>query len=325
MNPLLADWYNDVSIGLPGEILTARAAAIDELLPQLDRASVLALVGLAHEHPQVEQDDWFREPFKKHDATFLMRGNDRELAVLAGACLVDVCAGEDDLAVLVASATAVACRRGWTSSVGDLPGRAEQRLVDLGTARRQLERRPVAAKPTVWTKGVPPAVANGLSEAGVTPASVTAALDKLAGATNRALETAAVQVDRVADWSERALSLCTEEGDLLSWLLAGHSNLLDVPWASLDAGTAAIVAGRELADLLVVLPAPPQADALIDQILFATPFSEEAAKVNIPPLDVPAPLNFLLEQQEVADADLADLARLGLRQAVLLKVWSQVR
>ncbi|SFD87986.1 GTPase-associated system all-helical protein GASH [Blastococcus tunisiensis] len=322
MNPLLADWYNEVSIGASAEMIAARGAALDELLPDLAPAQVMGLVGLAHERGEGDSDEWFRAVFKRHDASFLMRENGREVALLAGACLMDVSASGGDTAVLAASAVAVASRLGWSSVVGDLPTEAEQRLVDLGTSRRQLTRPPAAIRQTVWTKSVQTGAAKDM-EAGVTAESVAAAIARVGTAVNAALESAAAQLDAVSEWAERSLDLCAEESDLMAWLLTGQSRTLGLAWSAADPATAAVVAGREIAELLALAPAPPQADALIDQMLASTRFPKRAAaELELPPLEVPAELEFLVQNAPWDGQDPAALGRLSLRQAVLLDVWS---
>jgi hypothetical protein len=325
MNPLLADWYNEVSIALASDTAQARARAADQLLPSLTRTRVLTLVGLAHGHPDdQDQHDWFSEAFKVEDASFLLRGNDREVALLAGACLIELFNRGDDLAVFAASACAVAAGRGWSCLINDLAGAAEQRLHDLGTARRQVPPTPSVTNQVIWPKSAAAKAITQMTEETVTAESIVAALTLLADNANAAFAATATQINQVGSWAEDAINLCTEEGNLISWLLSGYSETLGISWASIDASTAAIVAGRELVAESTLCPPAPQGDALLDQLLAATPFDESPAKMTIPLLDVPGPLEFLVDQLSPDSGTPTILARQSLRQATLLDAWDKL-
>ena len=285
MNSLLATWYNDVAIGVSIESLQARAKAIDAILNEVDGVQVLGLIALAHEQPVSGIEEWFRNFFHAEDASFLMRGNEREVALLAGACLVDLCKRDDDLAVLAAVAAAVAAQHGWVSLVRELHALAEQRLADVGASRRQIESMPERVGKPFWTTSLQAAIAKDFEGVGATPEAVTQAIGRVAAAANSAIEAVANETDMVARWAQRSLDILGEESQLLAWLLAGHSKTLGVSWASLDKATAAAVAARELIDVIAVVPAPPQADALIDQLLASTPFSTSpATTAAMPPV-----------------------------------------
>ena len=314
MNLLLADWYHDVSIDADAGTIAARGAALDELAPTLTPSQTMALVAVAHEQEPTADDEWFRAAFKRHDASFRMRDNGREVALLAAVCLVDACAGDGDEAVLAASAAAVAARRGWSSAVRDLPVVANQRLVDLGTSRRQLAPAPVASKHVAWVEGAQAATAE----------TIMAAIGQLGASVNTALDAAASQLGAVSAWAERSLDLLAEESDLMAWLLAGQCTTLGRPWAETDPATAAVLAGREIAGLLAVSPAPPQADALIDQVLASTRFAKRPSETELPPIDVPTGLAALVQDDPRGGREPADLGRLSVRQAVLLDVWARL-
>jgi hypothetical protein len=54
----------------------------------------------------------------------------------------------------------------------------------------------------------------------------------------------------------RRLDIVHEHVEMLAWLMAMHSRDLDVPVASLPAGVRALVTGKELGDLVRVVPGP---------------------------------------------------------------------
>jgi hypothetical protein len=332
MNPLFADWHHDIALDLGGEVLLAREKAADEVVVALTGPQALDLIAIAYQQPAPSGDvTWFRQAFKTADVTFRMRDNDHEMAVLAGACLLEVGIRDDDIAVLAASAGAIAARRGWIPLLGDLLGAADQRLLDIGTSRRQRTDRPTVTRQQVWgPKGIAPAeITTVLQEGGDLPhpthAAVAAALGKLALAVNTAIGHTANQLATVVDWADTSACLAAEESDLFGWLLCGASDLLDMTWSAVDPRTAAIVAGRELAQRAVVLPAPPQSDAMLEQLLASTPFAETSVKATLPPAPALRELDFLLADLGTdTDSDLLELAQHSLRQAMLVRVWGEL-
>lgn len=321
MTALLADWYNEVSIGATGETIAARTAALDALVSDgLSPHQVVELVGLAYGRTEAGPDSWLRAAFKAHDQAFLMRGNDRELALLAGACLTAVCETDSALAVLAASAASVAARLGWTSAAPDLAQTAEQRLVDLGSSRRQPEPSPTAPAAAAWTKALQAAAFKKLDEEGLTDEAVRAAVNHAGAAANAAATASTQYASSVSEWAERALGLAAEETDLVAWLLSGRSDTLDAPWSSTDERSAAAIAGRELAAILAVLPAPPQADAFLHQLLAATKFAKRATAADPGPPAAPAEIAFLFDGGPTED-DAARTGQLSLRRAVLADAW----
>lgn len=323
MNPLLATWYSDVAIGLSIDSLNARASAIEELAATVDRAQILALVAMAHEHFEDGEHAWFRTAFHKSDTSFLMRGNVREISLLAGACLVEICERADALAVLASAASALAKQVGWTAVLTDLPVVSEQRLLDLGTERRQFEARPATAPTALPTKALQATITKDL-EGGVTPDAVAAALGRVIAAAESAADAASREYKALAIWAERSIDLLAEETQLLAWLLAGYSASLNAPWSSVDATTAATVAARELVELSYVVPAPPQADSMVEQLLSSMRFAKRGTTSVIPPLEVPEQLQFIVEQ-DATTRDAAEAGKLSLRQAVLLAAWDAAR
>lgn len=327
MNPLFADWHAEVGIDLPGEVLAARERAADEVVSALSPAQALDLVASAFQLPDAgTRTQWFRQAIKEQDVGFLLRGNDRQADLLAAACLREVLdSNRDDdtaLPVLVGYACELAALRGWTSLLPDLPDQATHRLRELGTQRRRLTRPPTLDRVVLYTKQQATAITTDLPEASaVTGAQVAAALNKLIGYSQTALDKVTGQITAVSKWADHANDICAEEGNILGWLIAGTSTSRHVPWSTLPACTAAILAGRELAEQLMLLPAPAQADAFLAQLHNATPFTDDAHDSAPDPLPVAPQLEFLVTALPDGDGDPVQQAQHSLRQALLCDAW----
>lgn len=320
MNPLLSSWYNDISIDVSASTLQARTVALESVEGELDREGLASLVALAYGLPEAGQYQWFREAFQEVDAAFLMRGNERELAVLAGACVMGVCELGNEMSVLAAASSAVAARRGLPSVFPELPMVAEQTLLDLSVARRRVEAPPTSTTVQVWNKATLAGINTLVEGQGVTDTNLIASLEKLAQSVTSAMQHAAANYTRLAEWTERSISTYAEEGQLLSWLLSGRSSTLDVPWTSTDRETAAILSAREVVTLSVMLPPPPQADAMLEQMLASVRFSKRETSTVLPERDIPPALAPICETGRTATVAL-DLAHLSLREAVMLAAW----
>lgn len=326
MNPLLADWHAEVAINLAGDVLAARESAGDAVVGALTGGHLLDLIALAYELPgAAERGQWFRAAIKEHDATFLLRGNDRETAVLAGACLWEILDNVGPLTVLAGYGCAIAAFRDWTSIVPDLSAHAEHRLRELATGERELTVPPELTRQQPWTKSLQTALATAApDDLDVTGAVARTLIDKIMAPLQSALDKLHQQQVAVAQWADHAIDVCAEETAQVGWLLSGASRTLGQPWFTLDRDSAAVLGGREFADTTVRLPAPPHGDAFLDQMLAATPFVDKPSDTTVAPLPAAEELAFLIEPLPNTTDEPGRLARHSLRQALLVQAWEQV-
>ncbi len=325
MNPLLADWHADIAINLPGEVLTARDTAGDAVVATLIGMQLLDLISLAYQQAaSPARGEWFRAAIKEQDRTFLLRGNDREAAMLAGACLWEVLDGDGPLTILAGYGCAVAAFREWISVLPDLSSRAEHRLSELAATERELASQPDLSKPQPWSKELQTAVNTDVpQEANINGAHVQAVISKVMTALQTAIDQLHYQQVEIAEWAEQAIDVCAEESAQVGWLLSGASRTLSRPWSSTDRAATAVLAGREFADSVLRLPAPPHSDAFLDQLLVATPFTEQPAETALEPLPAPDALAFLITPLPNSDEP-GRQARHSLRQAMLVQAWKRL-
>jgi hypothetical protein len=324
VNPLFADWHREVSVNLVGVDLPAREAAADGLADAITGTKVLNLVAVAYgQEVDEDADAWLREPFKEADPAFPMRGNDVEMGVLAAAVLEEVCrTGHSSMQVFAAYAVVVAEHKGLGCPIAELPETAARVLAELAVTRRTTAPRPVMKQPVVWTKALKESV-DAYPESPYSPAVLKELFQKVAQSAQNATVNLATHVDAVTSWSEQNVDLAAEDTALLWWLLSGRSTTLGEQWALLPTHVLAVVAGRELAAAAVTVPAPPQSDALLQQLINANPQPKKPADVAVPHLDTPQPFAFLIIDIP-EDGDPLSVARYSLDQSMLIRAWDNL-
>lgn len=324
MNPLFADWHREVSVNLVGVDLPAREAAADGLADEITGAKVLSLVAVAYgQEVDEDADAWLREPFKEADPAFPMRGNGVEMRVLAAAVLEEVCrTGHVSKQVFAGYAVAVAEHRGLDCPIPEVPETAARALAALSVSRRTTPPRPVMKQPVVWTKALKESIA-AYPDSPYSPAVLKELFQKVAQSAHTATGNLAAHVDAVASWTEQNVNFAAEDTALLWWLLSGRSATLGEQWTSLPTHVLSVVAGRELAAAAVTVPAPPQSDALLQQLISANPQPKKPTDVAVPHLDTPPPLAFLITDIP-EDGDPFGVARHSLDQSMLVRAWDEL-
>ncbi len=237
MHKDFAEWYRSAGIEPNGETLPKRWAAIEEY--EVGPGEVVSLTQLFYQvgEPSEEFIAAFRAPFQKADAAFPMRGNDRELVVLAGAKLVDAIErAPRDVADLAALSLICAAAQNLrpNPAVAEIPEVAARYLSKRATSR---------ALPDKESSG------RELVEALI---NVGTPYDLLAA------EFQKLQLE---------LPIVAEETNMLWWLVSEHSRDLNQPWRKLPVSAVCLVAGKELADLTRVIPGPIAATAFLDRVI----------------------------------------------------------
>lgn len=323
MNPLFATWHHEVSVNLVGVDLPAREAAADGLADEIDGTRVLDLVAVAYGQQAAEDADaWLRGPFQEAEPAFAMRGNDVEMRILASAVLEEVCrSGHASMRAFAAYAIAVAEHRGLECLIAEVPEAASRALADLAVSRRQPAPRPTAKRAAVYGKALKDAIDE--YPASYVAETVKGLFKEVAVAAQKGVDAACENAEAVAVWAEENLRLAAEDTSLLWWLLSGQSKTLREPWALLPTHVLAVVAGRELAEASVTVPAPPQSGALLQQLIAANPKPKKPADAAVPAIDTPLPLAFLVGDIP-EDEDPLLVARHSLDQAMLLRAWNDL-
>ncbi|MDP3543529.1 MAG: GTPase-associated system all-helical protein GASH [Elusimicrobiota bacterium] len=253
-----ADWYRAVSLEPQDEVLKKRWAAVEKLFSTIDKPRGLdvARLFLGLQPKAADFAAWFADPFKTEDAGFPMKGNSAELRVLAGAvCIGGMDSSDQDLDISIAIALALVAG----SYMGKRRGLV---LKDVITAAREF-----LSQQSLRTR----AKSSNDRVAGLVKA-IGAVKLKCKGANTIGFmeQEFGAFADNIGDTVgalTKANTILQEETNILWWLLGGHSHDLRKPFGALDAGCVAIVAPKELADRVLILPGPRAIQAFLAQAL----------------------------------------------------------
>jgi hypothetical protein len=279
------------------------------------RARVESLLRLAY-RTRAEADRSevlaIRQAFREADEAFDMNGNDRELQVLAGACLVALM---EDLSREEGSAAAIAAT---TASLGlgrqpDLP----MNLASLGEAaidrRGEENRRRPLLEDHVSVE--PPRIDFSKAATKVTQQPDAAGFSE---AFKLAADSASVAVRALAQQQARAISAANdfirvqdEELQMLWWLTGQHSEEYDCAFNGVPSDAQPFVFASELANLTEFQPGPPSIKAILsraglsDRRRLAVTAAVNAPRTewlrslmrDVDPSPVSTPLHFAVQRQ----------------------------
>ena len=258
-------WYTTVSLGDDRTRRNARWEGINGLARGAERNMVEGLLRLAFHSRHTPSADVLRavrEAFRATDETFEMSGNDRELRILAGACLAVVMEMGD-------SVGAIAALSATTSGFGgarrpNLP----MDLVALGETAIARQGDAVRCRPSldidsnVRKNLYPRGSEKKISEEqtfdrveetiGLLEKNASAVLAQLAETQSRAIESIG-----------KFLRVQDEELQMLWWLTSQRSSQLDCAFHAIPVDAQPLVLGNELARHTEFLPGPPSVTGIL--------------------------------------------------------------
>lgn len=245
------DWYRAAKVAPDGDILKKRWAGVHAFSP--DRAQVVELTRtfyrIGRQTDQFMTD--FRGAFQKDDPAFSAKGNEMELAVLAGAALVDSwCSyGEPDGSYAALAVICASCRDLRKPVV---PGIVELAVQEFGERCVDRFQSPDAKPADLGQKAQQQVQAH--CDSGATP-NLGAPFISL--------------MQEVARLRHQ-VELNAEETNILWWMLGEHSRDSGQHLADLEPGAACLTVGKDLADLVRKPPGPLAALAFLDRALGLT-------------------------------------------------------
>jgi hypothetical protein len=251
MDPAFVEAYRAVSPTPSDELLKARWSGIESYGKGASAGTLLDAVrtfyGLPCRTPTFPNE--FRANFTAHDVAFPASGNEFEVRILAGSALLAIFASGRKLAALTALALISGYYRG--NRKDDLPAivvtRAREYLLNASRDRTQ--------KPEIKKPPLPPKIEEGTDAATL----AKAALD-LTKTVNQFVQHSVRELDV-------RLASIEEETNIFWWLLAGYSRDLEKPLSQISRSARPLVAGKEMADLVSLMPGPVGAPALLDKLL----------------------------------------------------------
>lgn len=261
-----ADWYRDAKTEPQDDTLGKRWQGIEAFTENLEYDDIPELARLFHGLRPRRQDmiEAFRECFQGIDSVFPMKGNELELAILAGATLTQATVGEDT-AIADFAALAVTCpgfqdaRKG--APVLGILGRMRNYLRQRSLALRSSSPLDAAQLPTTF----PQQGIDALKEK-----CVGSELTMLAEPLKAAFEDIGNRVNALAEATNLSRchqSLYREDSEVLWWLVGKHSRDFAAPMNQIEYPGVCLIVGKEFADLICNLPGPYSAPAVMDSVL----------------------------------------------------------
>lgn len=294
MHKHFADWYRDAKIEPTADQLERRWKAIEAFAKprkgRIEKAVELNRLFFLIPTADPEFTTSFREAFQSADQAFPMRGNDFELRLLAGATLASMIdQGTSDERNMTALASLASWCQGLREDLpfGDLPRIAETHLLSEASRLRGATEPPAVKPTTLNIDEKVSAIQTALSQGQVPPAAdplsqVLTDITTSASATGKS-------ADAILNWLIRNLRLQQEETNILWWLFSESSRDLDQPFSGLPGPFASLVAGVEIADMVLVVPGPVAIRAFVHRALKnANPEMPEKGTIREAVSDAPA-------------------------------------
>lgn len=268
MHPDFSRWYRAVELDDNLERRQARWEAISILVKKADFALVEAMIRLSFKTrhlPATTSVNLMRDVFREADETFEMQDNDRELQLLAGACLAAIMAENTDTASLTALAVTTTSLAGARRAElpMDLSEIAENALLRLSATNRE---RPDLVS-YARRQGSKLDVEKAASKVRETPnwEGVAQALTLAAESTRAALSSLENRQASAVQAIGKFIQTQDEELQMLWWLIGQRSSDYDCSFDSVPPDAQPLVLGSELADATKVLPGPPSVKALLSR------------------------------------------------------------
>ena len=262
-----ARWYGAVSLGDDQQRRQARWEGVSAIVRDADRNTVEGLLRLAHQSrhvPAADVVEAVRHAFKATDDTFEMSGNDRELQILAGACLAALMETKEDVGA-VAALTATTAGFGGARHPDlsmDLAALGETAIVRLGDANRKRPSLEAYLK-------VPPEFD---FDSAATKVSEEQSIDSVAEAFTLVANETRVVINQLGETQASAireidyfLRVQDEELQMLWWLTNQRSWEFDCSFDAIPADARPLVLACELAHHTQCLPGPPSVKGILSR------------------------------------------------------------
>ncbi|OQS34639.1 hypothetical protein B0T40_15050 [Chromobacterium haemolyticum] len=280
MHTDFARWYGAVELGDDQSQRLARWEGVCSIVSEADRDIVEALVRLAfgtRQVPAAADLQRIRQTFKSTDAAFDMQGNDREVQVLAGACLAVLfekggSAGAPAALAVTTGALGGARKADVPMDLGVLAESAIYRIADVNRSRPLLSNHMSVNVPKFDFEKAVTQVREQPNWDGVAQAFALAA-----SSTQSAIKAMAQRQANAVRAMDKVVRIQDEELQMLWWLTGERSWDYDCTFETVPADAQPLIFAKELADSTEFLPGPPSVKALLSRAGL-----KERKKVTIP-------------------------------------------
>lgn len=270
MHKYFAEWYRAAGVDPKAGDLEQRWQGVEGFAKDLNLQNGLELVRLFYGRPPQSASfvDEYSAVFQAIDRSFPMRDNGLELQVLAGATIAHVV---QTTRSVVADALALGMLCGYCQGLrqkvvnGEIIEYARNYLVNESVKVRDIDEDLVIKVPDVNLKNLLDALtaASTGSSLTVLQEPIKAPFVKLADA----IKELSSSINDMAGKIAQEIDSHRENSDILWWVFGEHSRDLNKRMSELPLPFAALIAGKELADLVRVIPGPLAAPAFLDKML----------------------------------------------------------
>jgi len=284
MHKYFAEWYRAAGLQPKAEDLEKRWQGVENFAKEIKVQNAIELVRLFYARPPQGSDfvDTYSTTFQSADTTFHMRENGLELQVLAGATIAHII---EKTRTNVADALALAMLCGYCQGLrqnvlnGEIVGYARTYLAEKSIRVRESDGNFSVSAPDVDMDELLDALTSAATGNSLTVIKepIRPPFEQLAGA----ISELATSINNVGEKFTHEINIRREESDILWWVFGEHSRDLDTIISELQMPFAALVAGKELADLVRVVPGPIAASAFLDKMLrFVDPDLSKAISIK---------------------------------------------
>jgi hypothetical protein len=269
MNSSFGEWYRKANIEPRNEDLVARSKAIESFTKKVDENKVAEVIRCFVRIPLkgTQAMEGFTKELLSTDAAFPIENNEVEMQVLCGATLAAILEQPSPVADCAALLLISAVGQGFRKPpiVPDVVGLARSYLSERSGALRKLDTRRKFAtfKPEQLIEAIRAGAATNST------AQLQSPLEAALKALSEAINNVSAMAEHTAQVLERADGVLLEESNIVWWVFGEHSRDIAERFSDLPSGFAAIVAGKELADLTRIVPGPKAAPAYLDKLLDA--------------------------------------------------------
>lgn len=257
-------WYRPVAFNPDPELIQHRWAGVCAIVKEVTMEDVEAMIRVAfrsRQHADAKSLERIRHHFKQADESFQMNGNDRELEILCGAILAQLCQKcNPPGAALAVTTTAVEGGR-RPHLPFDLVAMAEDNIRRAADRARQRPDLSKLSTPTKRKIDLGQSAQKYRDEQNVE--GFTKAFSSAAEVLDAALAKIREEISIAVGAADRFIRIQDEELQMLWWLVGGQSFDLGYAFSAIPAGAQPLVFGKELANMTGPLPGPVNISALL--------------------------------------------------------------
>jgi hypothetical protein len=259
-----ADSYRAAGLATGPDVLRTRQEPFDKLRRAIDPQTAIDLTRIYFSLAVPRGTDWFRDAFGETDASFSLIDNAREAAVLA-AGLLEAAAGDGKVYAALATLTTAASGLRQPLVRPDLIDVMRFAIQEKAASARQQ----VPADPSKIRVPGKSRIATELAALAASPdlPTVSTLLKQVSEESADITKNLAIQLLSIVQPLAAQVLTLREEVEMLWWHVGGWSRLLEKPFAELDLGLAAVLAGVDMADMSRSLTGPAAAPAILQRTL----------------------------------------------------------